>query len=108
MNLAAEASQGCLLKHMPCHDSLVPSRPLNCLHCAVTFTSLPFVGHQDGKTDYKSITVAEDSTAEEFMDFYLDDDARARWVRLHWECLLVSSALQQSARYGIVAWLHSL
>ena len=37
---------------------------------------------QDGKTDYKSITLAEDSTAEEFMDFYLDDHARAKWVCL--------------------------
>lgn len=35
---------------------------------------------QDGKTDYKSLTIAEDSTAEEFMDFYLDDNARAQWV----------------------------
>ena len=38
---------------------------------------------QDGKTDYKSVTVAEDATAQEFMDFYLDDDARARWVSAH-------------------------
>jgi hypothetical protein len=36
---------------------------------------------QDGKTEYKSVTVAEDSTAEEFMDFYLDDDTRPKWVR---------------------------
>lgn len=35
---------------------------------------------QDGKTDYKSVTVAEDATAQEFMDFYLDDDIRAKWV----------------------------
>jgi len=35
---------------------------------------------QSGKTEYKSVTVAEDSTAEEFMDFYLDDDTRATWV----------------------------
>ena len=35
---------------------------------------------QDGKTDYKSVTIAEDATAQEFMDFYLDDDARAQWV----------------------------
>ena len=26
------------------------------------------------------MTVAEDSTAEEFMDFYLDDDTRTKWV----------------------------
>ena len=30
----------------------------------------------DGKTEYKSVTVAKDSTAEEFSDFFLDDDAR--------------------------------
>ena len=36
---------------------------------------------QNGKTEYKSVTVAEDSTAEEFMDFYLNDDTRATWVR---------------------------
>lgn len=38
---------------------------------------------QDGKTEYKGITVAEDSTAEEFMDFYLDDHTRAQWVSMH-------------------------
>ena len=27
------------------------------------------------------MTVAEDSTAEEFMDFYLDDHTRPKWVR---------------------------
>ena len=26
------------------------------------------------------MTVAEDSTAEEFMDFYLDDHTRTKWV----------------------------
>ena len=30
----------------------------------------------DGKTEYKSVTVAMDSTAEEFSDFFLDDNAR--------------------------------
>ena len=38
---------------------------------------------QNGKTEYKSVTVAEDSTAEEFMDFYLDDDCRTTWVSPH-------------------------
>lgn len=37
---------------------------------------------QDGKTEYKSVTVAEDSTAEEFMDFYLDDHTRTKWVSM--------------------------
>ncbi len=36
---------------------------------------------QDGKTEYKSTTVADDATAEEFMDFYLDDSFRHTWVR---------------------------
>ncbi len=35
---------------------------------------------QDGKTEYKSTTVADDATAEEFMDFYLDDSSRHTWV----------------------------
>ena len=35
---------------------------------------------QDGKTDYKSVTVASNATAEEFIDFYFDDIARMRWV----------------------------
>ena len=37
---------------------------------------------QSGKTEYKSVTVADDATAEEFMDFYLDDSSRHTWVRL--------------------------
>lgn len=35
---------------------------------------------QDGKTEYKSVTVADNATAEEFMDFYLDDPSRHIWV----------------------------
>lgn len=35
---------------------------------------------QDGKTEYKSMTVADDATAQEFMDFYLDDPSRHSWV----------------------------
>ena len=35
---------------------------------------------QDGKTEYKSVTVADNATAEEFMDFYLDDPSRHTWV----------------------------
>lgn len=35
---------------------------------------------QGAKTEYKSITVAEDATAEEFMDFYLADPVRPTWV----------------------------
>ena len=36
---------------------------------------------QDGKTDYKSVTVASNATAEEFIDFYFDDVVRMKWVR---------------------------
>jgi len=36
---------------------------------------------QGNKTEYKSVTVASDATAEEFMDFYLDDPTRPKWVR---------------------------
>ena len=46
--------------------------------CSQSFTAVLLL--QNGKTEYKSVTVAEDSTAEEFMDFYLDDDTRATWV----------------------------
>ena len=46
--------------------------------CQLRLTALLLL--QNGKTEYKSVTVAEDSTAEEFMDFYLDDDTRATWV----------------------------
>ena len=36
---------------------------------------------QSGKAEYKSVTVSIDATAEEFTDFYLDDDVRPEWVR---------------------------
>jgi hypothetical protein len=35
---------------------------------------------QNGKTEYKSLTISPDATAEEFMDMYLDDDNRPSWV----------------------------
>ena len=38
---------------------------------------------QDGKTEYKSVTVADNATAQEFMDFYLDDPSRHTWVSCH-------------------------
>lgn len=34
---------------------------------------------QGGKTEYKSITITPNATAEEFMDFYLDDPTRPKW-----------------------------
>ena len=54
----------------------MPQWGCNC--CWHLFTAVLLL--QNGKTEYKSVTVAEDSTAEEFMDFYLDDDTRATWV----------------------------
>ncbi len=35
---------------------------------------------QNGKAEYKSLTLSLDATAEEFTDFYLDDDIRPTWV----------------------------
>lgn len=35
---------------------------------------------QENKTEYKSVTVVKDATAEEMTDFYLDDERRCRWV----------------------------
>lgn len=35
---------------------------------------------QSGKAEYKSLTLSLDATAEEFTDFYLDDDIRPTWV----------------------------
>lgn len=32
-----------------------------------------------GRTEYKSITITPNATAEEFMDFYLDDPTRPKW-----------------------------
>ena len=35
---------------------------------------------QHGRTEYKSVTIADNSTAQEFMDFYLNDPTRQQWV----------------------------
>ena len=35
---------------------------------------------QDGKTEYKSVTISFDATPEEIMDIYFDDDFRPQWV----------------------------
>lgn len=40
----------------------------------------------EGKTEYRSTTVFEDATAQEMMDFYLDDDCRERWDSLLARC----------------------
>ena len=36
-------------------------------------------GTPNGKNEYKSITITPNATAEEFMDFYLDDPTRPKW-----------------------------
>ena len=48
---------------------------------------------QSGKTEYKSITVADNATAEEFMDFYLDDASRPAWVQLFHACICLAHVL---------------
>ncbi|KAK9909683.1 hypothetical protein WJX75_006002 [Coccomyxa subellipsoidea] len=60
----------------------------------------------DGKTEYKSVTVAEDSTAEEFMDFYLDDHTRTKWDTMisEHESLEVGDGRQ---RCQVVRWVRT-
>jgi hypothetical protein len=36
-------------------------------------------GIPGGRNEYKSITITPNATAEEFMDFYLDDPSRPKW-----------------------------
>lgn len=56
-----------------------------------------------GKTEYKSITVGPDATAEEFMDLYLDDD-----VRPSWDTMIVDHAVLEygnfERREQVVRW----
>lgn len=60
----------------------------------------------DGKTEYKSITIAPDATAREFMDFYLDDDFRPVWDGMitHHEVLETGDFSQ---RQQVVRWIRS-
>ena len=60
-----------------------------------------------GKTEYKSITLSEDATAQEFMDFYLDDDVRPKWDGMITEHQLLESAHDQKHRCQVVRWLRS-
>ncbi|CAL5219821.1 g1733 [Coccomyxa viridis] len=60
----------------------------------------------NGKTEYKSVTVAEDSTAEEFMDFYLDDDTRATWDTMISEHELLENGNKQQ-RCQVVRWVRT-
>ena len=62
---------------------------------------------QSGKAEYKSVTVSLDATAEEFTDFYLDDDIRPTWVSCSGffvaRCLVVSRRLLR-----LCCWLLQL
>lgn len=60
-----------------------------------------------GKTEYKSVTLSEDATAQEFMDFYLDDNIRPKWDGMITEHQLLESAHDQSHRCQVVRWLRS-
>lgn len=46
-----------------------------------------------GKTEYRSVTVVDDATAEEFNDFFLDDPAR-----LQWDNLLANASIVETGR----------
>jgi hypothetical protein len=60
-----------------------------------------------GKTEYKSVTLSEDATAQEFMDFYLDDDVRPKWDGMISEHQLLESAHDTKNRCQVVRWLRS-
>lgn len=59
----------------------------------------------NGKTEYKSITVSPDVTAEEFMDMYMDDDNRPNWdtMIIHNEMLESGNSAQ---RQQVVRWIR--
>ena len=61
----------------------------------------------NGKTEYKSVTIAEDATAQEFMDFYLDDEVRPKWDGLISSHSLLEAAYGQQHRCQVVRWLRS-
>lgn len=60
-----------------------------------------FVWLQNGKTEYKSLTINPDATAEEFMDMYLDDDNRPNWVRVLKGCFCGRQAGALGPRHRI-------
>lgn len=61
----------------------------------------------NGKTEYKSTTIYENSTAQEFMDFYLDDDMRPKWDGMISEHQLLESAHDTKHRCQVVRWVRS-
>jgi len=61
----------------------------------------------NGRTEYKSITIAENATCNEFMDFYLDDDTRPKWDGLVSTHDLLESAYGVKDRCQVVRWIRS-
>ncbi|KAK9816837.1 hypothetical protein WJX72_005705 [[Myrmecia] bisecta] len=57
-------------------------------------------------TEYKSVTVADDATAEEFMDFYLDDPTRHKW-----DSMITTTEILENGpsadRCQVVRWLRT-
>lgn len=61
-----------------------------------------------GRTEYKSITISENASAEEFMDFYLDDDTRPKWDNMITEHELLENRMEApSERMQVVRWVRS-
>jgi hypothetical protein len=60
----------------------------------------------DGKTEYKSVTVAPDSQPEEIMDLFLDDDYR----RLEYDGMLTHTSVLEAGDFGrrqqVVRWVR--
>jgi hypothetical protein len=59
----------------------------------------------DGKTEYKSVTIAPDAQPEEVMDLFLADDFRREWDPM----VIQSSVLEQgdySKRQQVVRWVR--
>lgn len=61
----------------------------------------------NGRTEYKSVTLAENATCNEFMDFYLDDDVRPKWDGLVSRHELLECAHDAQDRCQVVRWIRS-
>lgn len=59
----------------------------------------------NGKTEYKSVTISPDATAQEFSDMYFDDDFRPKWdtMIIHHEVLEHGDFAQ---RQQVVRWIR--
>mmetsp|Transcript_37023 Transcript_37023/g.82299 ORF Transcript_37023/g.82299 Transcript_37023/m.82299 type:complete len:474 (+) Transcript_37023:167-1588(+) len=59
----------------------------------------------NGKTEYKSITICPDASAEEFIDLYFDDDNRPNWDNM----IIQKEVLEHgdfSQRQQVVRWMR--